>query len=674
MEHNPLLSIEVNILFLLLTASLAAVTLKRLRFPYTVGLVLLGLLLGALGDWVPALEVFTTLNLSHDLILFVFVPPLIFESALNLDGRLLLRNLPPVLTLAAPGLLISTLIVGGLVTWGTPLTLGPALLFGSLISATDPVAVIALFKELGAPKQLAVLIEGESLFNDATAIVTFNIILALVLSGAPLSGQTLIDGGINFAVSFVGGLGVGALLGYLAQLPMRWAKGNPLVLSTITLVFAYGAFIVAEEIFAVSGVIAVVSAGLVIGWFIDIFIDPEVKKFCQEFWEYVAFLANSLVFLLVGITAAGFDVFSQLTQTQTLLVSFGVALLAILVARAVVVFGLTPLVNALRPKHQVGWRFQVVSYWGGLRGAVCLALALSFDPNFPDRDLIVLLTLGIALFTLLIPGTTIAGLMSRLGLDRPPAVDQIKRGFAKVIANQAALKKLAETQETSEIAFANLLEQAVAEQQENFDTAKQSLSELTQQLKLDADKVQEMVWTVALSAEKTFYRHTYDAGFITPQVLDQVNLMISLKSDAVRQGQMPPNPQAETPLEFRLQTLWYQFLERFQKEGPAFQKKRSQLLVAQYAYHAILYSAAKQIPQKLQEVVMLANLPESLLTTCLAAYEQWQLEALAELNRIGEESPSAAEDYQRFVLQQMTQRAQTELLKNMAAEGIVSFS
>ena len=198
MVHNPLLTIQIDLLLLLLIASLAAVILTRLQFPYTVGLVLLGLLLGGLADWFPALDVLNSLNLSHDLILFVFVPPLIFESAINLDGRLLLRNLTPVLTLAGPGLLISTAIVGAIVTWGTPLTLGQALLFGSLISATDPVAVIALFKELGAPKQLSILVEGESLFNDATAIVAFNIILALVLSGAPLGGDTLLQGGISF--------------------------------------------------------------------------------------------------------------------------------------------------------------------------------------------------------------------------------------------------------------------------------------------------------------------------------------------------------------------------------------------------------------------------------------------------------------------------------------------
>ena len=183
MPHDLLLTTEIDILVLLLVACLAAIAFKRIKFPYTVGLVIVGLILSGLASQIEALEIVNTFELSEELILFIFVPPLIFESALNMDSRLLLRNLTPVLMLAAPGLLISTAIVGFVLAWLTPLSFGQALLFGSLISATDPVAVIALFKELGVPKQLAILVEGESLFNDATAIVAFNIIFATIAAG-----------------------------------------------------------------------------------------------------------------------------------------------------------------------------------------------------------------------------------------------------------------------------------------------------------------------------------------------------------------------------------------------------------------------------------------------------------------------------------------------------------
>jgi CPA1 family monovalent cation:H+ antiporter len=671
MEHNPLLTIQIDLLILLLIASLAAITLTRLQFPYTVGLVLLGLLLGGLADWFPTLEVLNTLNLSHDLILFVFVPPLIFESALNLDSRLLLRNLVPVLVLAGPGLLISTLIVGAIVTWGTPLALGQALLFGSLISATDPVAVIALFKELGAPKQLSILVEGESLFNDATAIVVFNIILALVLSGAPLSGDTLLHGGLSFFVAFVGGLAVGAALGFLGQFPLRWAKDNRLVLSTLALVFAYGTFLLAEEVFGVSGVIAIVSAGLVVSWLADIYLDPEVKEFSREFWEYVAFLANSLIFLLVGITAAKFDILYELTEVSTFLRELGVAVLAILVARAVVVFGLTPLVNAVQSQTQVSLPFRVVSYWGGLRGAVCLALALSFDPQFPNRNLIVLLTLGVALFTLLIPGTTISRLMHRLGLDQPPVLEQVKLRLGRIVADQQALDDLAETKVNTEVFFSDLIDQMTAEQHQNLEQSQLSLRELVQQLNLEPVNVQQLVWAIALSAESALYRRVYDAGLISPKVLNQVKLLVSLKSDAVKRGEIPPELDDIDPVEFRLQNLRYRLTEQYFPDSNALQKMRSQLLTAQYAYYAVQLFATQQVPRELKHIATAAKISDDTLQPCLEAYEQNRIEALAELKRIADENPAAAQLFQRDTLERLTQRTQNRLLKVMQEEGLV---
>jgi CPA1 family monovalent cation:H+ antiporter len=158
--HNPLLTAQIEILVLLLVACLGAVTLKRLNFPYTIGLVIIGLGWGYSPKRGCRCETLNALTLSPNLILYIFVPPLIFESALNLDNRVLLKTLTPALILAGPGLLVSALIVGGSLAWLTPLSLGGALVFGALISATDPVAVIALFKDFGVPKRLTMLVEG----------------------------------------------------------------------------------------------------------------------------------------------------------------------------------------------------------------------------------------------------------------------------------------------------------------------------------------------------------------------------------------------------------------------------------------------------------------------------------------------------------------------------------
>ena len=286
--NEDVVTTVVGIIGLLLIAAAAAIGLKRARLPYTVGLVLVGLVLGVVAPRFPALEPFQRLELSPDLILFVFLPTLIFESAFNLDSRLLARNLAPVLALAAPGLLLSTAIVGGMVAWLTPLDLGPALVFGALISATDPVAVIALFKEVGAPKRLVILVEGESLFNDATAIVLFGIILGVVTGGG-FSAAVVGNGILEFLFVFIGGLVVGAAIGYVMIRSIALARDEPLVEVALSTVVAYAAFIAADHYLGVSGVMATVGAGVVVGTMGSTRFAPDLRMYLHQFWEYAAY-------------------------------------------------------------------------------------------------------------------------------------------------------------------------------------------------------------------------------------------------------------------------------------------------------------------------------------------------------------------------------------------------
>ncbi len=189
-------------------AALSAIFLKRLKFPYTIGLVVIGIVVGGLAGHFKMLAPLTGFNITPNLILYVLLPALVFDAAVNIDIRLLLHNLQPTLILAAPGLVAAMLITGGLMVWLTPMTLWPALAFGALISATDPVSVIALFRELGAPRRLSMLVDGESLFNDATAMVAFQIVCGLVAGGA-LTAWVATPGGRKFIAVFAGGTLVG---------------------------------------------------------------------------------------------------------------------------------------------------------------------------------------------------------------------------------------------------------------------------------------------------------------------------------------------------------------------------------------------------------------------------------------------------------------------------------
>ena len=378
------LTTETLIIELLLVASLVAIAVHRLRIPYTVALVVVGLVL--------TFQAPIAIELTPELILALFVPPLVFEAAFHLNFRELQRNLPNILLLAVPGVILATLIVAGILALGKVVSLPLALIFGALISATDPVAVVALFRSLGVPKRLSILTEGESLLNDGTAIVIFNLMLVIALTG----NFNLLTGVTDFLRVVIGGTVVGLVLGWvMSRLISR--IDDYLIETTLTTVLAFGSYLIADQLHF-SGVLAVVAAGLVNGNISSQGMSPTTRIVLFNFWEYVAFLANSLIFLLIGLQIS---IPSLLRNWHPILW----AIFAVLLARFVVVYGVSLITK--RTTESIPMRWQHVLYWGGLRGAICLALALSLPASLGgDRDLLRLMTFGVVLFTLLIQSTT----------------------------------------------------------------------------------------------------------------------------------------------------------------------------------------------------------------------------------------------------------------------------
>ena len=303
------LNTETLIIALLLIASLVAIVVRRLRIPYTVALVVVGLLLTSQST--------VKFELTPELILGLFVPPLVFEAAFHLNLTELRRNLPQILVLAVPGVILTMLIVGGMLSFGTSLSLPAALVFGALISATDPVAVVALFRLLGVPKRLAVLVEGESLLNDGTALVLFNLMLAVALTGQ----FNLINSLADFLRVSVGGIVLGLVLGWvISRLIAR--IDDYLIEITLTTVLAYGSYLLADQLHF-SGVLAVVAAGLITGSLGPQGMSPTTRIVLTNFWEYITFLVNSLVFLLIGLEV---DLQALLSSWQSILWAIGAVL------------------------------------------------------------------------------------------------------------------------------------------------------------------------------------------------------------------------------------------------------------------------------------------------------------------------------------------------------------
>lgn len=417
MSSDQLPFIEGQIVLLLFLASLVGIAARRLRMPYTVGLVLVGLGLTFIGQF--------DLEITSDLILGILIPPLVFEAAYHLNFNDLRRNLQPILILTVPGILFTTFLVGGVIYLGADFNFQVALLFGTLVAATDPDAVVALIRSLGVPKRLQVLLEGESLLNDGTVIVLFNLMIAVIVTG-----EFSLPNSITQFVSIAGGgLGVGFILGWLlSQLISR--IDDHLLETTLTTVLAYGAYLIAENI-AVSGVMAVVAAGLVNGNIGARGMSPTTRIVVFNFWEYAAFIATNFVFLAIGLQI---DVAMLIANWNLILWSIA----AVLISRAAVVYSLRFFSKDIPP------RWQHVLFWGGLRGALAPALALALPTELGQlRGQLQAMVFGVILFNLLVQGITMGPLVRRLKLvQRTDTQDEYERRHARAVASRAAFAHL----------------------------------------------------------------------------------------------------------------------------------------------------------------------------------------------------------------------------------------
>ena len=415
-ESNIILIIEI-VIGLLLISSLVGIVTDRLRVPYTAGLVVIGLVLALAGR--------IDINVSPELFLGILVPPLIFEAAFQVKAEDLFKDITPILSLAIPGVLLTTFLVGGVLYWGTNFSLTTALLFGSLIAATDPVAVVALFRSLGVPHRLQLLLEGESLLNDGTAIVLFNMMVTIAVTGY----FNLAESVLNFIVVSGGGLIIGLVLGLLISLAISIID-NSLIEISLTTVLAFGSYIIAEQ-FHVSGVLAVVAAGIISGNLGPRRMTPTTRILVFNFWEYAAFLANSFVFLLIGLQI---DLNILITDWKSVLW----AILAVLVARAASIYGLSWIGPGI-PR-----RYKHVLFWGGLRGAISLALALSLPVSLGEQGTIIKsMAFGVVLFTLLVQGLTMKPFINRMGLiEKNPAQEEYEKVNARLVMVRSAHKQI----------------------------------------------------------------------------------------------------------------------------------------------------------------------------------------------------------------------------------------
>ncbi|NJL84248.1 MAG: sodium:proton antiporter [Chloroflexaceae bacterium] len=497
-------SIKTNLeqFLVVLSVSLTVATASRIfswfrAIPYTLLLVIVGLGLSFIDV--------RLVNLSPELILEIFLPPLLFEAAWNIRWRELKANLVPVVLFAIVGVIISVLGTALALSQFSALSLPTALLVGACLSATDPVSVVALFRELGASKRLTTIMEGESLFNDGVAVVAF-----VLLVGIPLGiDEFSLPGTVARFLAVVGiGMGIGGLIGFgISYLTQRFDL--PLVEQSLTLVSAYGTYLITEELGG-SGVIGVVTVGAILGNFGSrIGMNPRTRLLVSEFWDFLAFFVNSIVFLLIGDQIQ----FASLGDSLGLI---AIAILAVLGTRLVGIFGLGALSNWVS-NSDLNYREQTILWWGGLRGSVAIALALSVPVVLSDRQEIIDIVFGVVLFTLLVQGLSTQFLLEKLDLigDQP-----LRQEYSELLARRTALKRVLDYLKTlddapevdpefyryeQELVKGQLasLEETIAQQQRQYPQLRSlDMEQLRERLlDIEADTYAEMIRAGRLSKD-----------------------------------------------------------------------------------------------------------------------------------------------------------------------------
>ena len=396
MDQIAIQSVIEQFAWILLGAAIIGMVAQRIGVSYEIALVLAGLA-------VAQSDLIDLPRLDPGLLLLAFLPPLLFDASFRLDARELRLVARPVLMLAVPGVLISALAVGGLLWLILDLPFGTALLFGSIVAATDPVAVVGIVKKLGLPPRLTVLAEAESLINDGMAITIYTAVIGYAVSGHLDSFEI----GRIFGQEVVVGLLIGAVVGFLGA-RLTGQIDDPLIEMTLSTVLAYGSFLLADSVHA-SGPLACVATGLIHGSYGRAFgMSRRTSEHLDLLWEYLGFLANAIVFLLVGFTV---DLGELVDEGWPV----AVAVVAVVAVRAVVVRLMTPRAGVAGVP---AWKERLVLTWAGLRGALTIALALGLPAATPHRDQIIAMAFGVVLFTLIVQGLSLPILLRHLGFGR----------------------------------------------------------------------------------------------------------------------------------------------------------------------------------------------------------------------------------------------------------------
>jgi monovalent cation:H+ antiporter, CPA1 family len=534
-----------TLLFIALGVNLIAI---KTSIPYTVLLVIVGSFLVPLSR-LEALSFIDKFQLTPESLFFVFLPILIFESAYNMRFRNVKENKYAMGILAVFGLLVSAVfigIVGKLVfqEMGFDVPILVTLLFGAIISSTDPVAVLSLFKEYGAPQRLTLIFEGESLFNDATSFALFLVFLDILIHGYT-GFPTLVSAVFSFATMLIGGVLFGLLMGLMFSKLIELVKGNEHLEITLTLLVAHFTFILAELLsqhlvimehhIHLSSIIATSISSMVMGNYGRFKMSHGVEEYMDKFWSYFAFVANSLVFILMGLMFANLSIDINIALIPILAI-----ILVVVIARVVSVYLSVSLVNLIKIEDRIPQSWRQLLSWGSLRGALAIVMVLLIPDNttmadwkfpFSIKDFITALTIGCIYFTLLVKATTIGIIIRKLKIDALSTHEELSYYKTKALVYRDMLRKLNRLYSDKQIS---------AEQQQSLSQYYQGLHDQnvndSNNVFTDSSNIIEgMIRLYALGLEKAELKEIFRRGEIKEASYKKILNMLEIQISRVEQ-------------------------------------------------------------------------------------------------------------------------------------------
>ena len=543
---NHTIEVVFSLFLLLLVTSLVFLFSRRgflKNIPYSALLVVTGIGIGFAAYTVPTLEILRSFELTPDLLFFVFLPILIFESAYNFHIRKFYENIVSIGLLSILGLLISTAVIGfglyglfSLIGITAPVML--FFLFGALISATDPIAALSLFKSSGAPHRLSLIFEGESLFNDGTAVSVFAIVLLMLVEGVGVI--SLSEGILLFGIMIVGGIVVGLLLGKIFSYLLQFSAKHETVTLVLMLVMAHLVFLGSEmfneylesfgSLVKISPIIATTIASLELGNNGRFHISPRAEHFIEKYWEQLTFMVNSIVFLLVGMMTV-----SNNLWVPEIIVPSIIAVAVVTMARIVSVVPTVGLLNLLKIEAPISWSWTKMLAWGGLRGALALIIVLTipdtlsiagWDFLLSPKDFLLVLTLVTVVSSLIIKSATIKFFMRRLGILELSEEDTVRVQESLSFLATLKLEKLESSFSKGYISF------------ETYEFLKQELQDSIDGARASNAKhvFLSMLQSYALGIERYFLQEIYAREEVTERVYRRILLKLEIQQEKNKQN------------------------------------------------------------------------------------------------------------------------------------------